>query len=255
MITVYPIPAFTDNYLWCLHNEQDAYVVDPGDAAPVEKYLTTNNLSLKGILITHHHMDHIGGVGKLLSQHPGIPVFGPVSNRIPHITAPRSEGRNAYLPELDIDLEIMEVPGHTNEHIAYYSKVGLFCGDTMFSAGCGRLFEGNARQMYNNFERYRALPENTKIYCTHEYTLANLDFALTVTPDSTQLKEYQSWAKAQRANNIPTLPSNIALEIKINPFMRTASADIKKSVEQHFQEEFDEPVAVFSGLRRWKDTF
>lgn len=255
MITVYPIPAFTDNYLWCIHNNTHAYVVDPGDATPVIRYLSENGLILKGILITHHHADHIGGVKELVIQYPGIVVYGPVSNRIPHITHEVKEGDSFSIADLDIDIKVMEVPGHTNEHIAYYCDLGLFCGDTMFSAGCGRLFEGTPEQMYHNFERYRALPAKTKVYCTHEYTLANLEFALAVLPDSESLQEYQSWAKAQRTANTPTLPTSIEQEIRINPFMNSASVDIKKSVEQHFAQEFNNEVAVFSGLRRWKDTF
>lgn len=252
---IHPIPAFTDNYIWCLHNHRDAYVVDPGDASPVFEFLNANGLTLRGILITHHHTDHIGGVKALLKQYPNILVTGPVSTRIPGVTIALSEGDSVELPELNTYAQVMEVPAHTTEHIAYLSPLGLFCGDTMFSGGCGRLFEGTPEQMQNNFHRFKQLPEDTLVYCTHEYTQANVDFALAISPENQDLLNFANWVKTKRDKNKPTLPSTIATELKINPYMREEQPDVIAGVEKHWQVQFDSPLEVFSAIRRWKDNF
>ena len=253
MVHVYPIPAFTDNYIWCLHNDTDAVIVDPGDASPVLAYLEQQQLILRDILITHHHADHIGGLRKLVS--PEVTVFGPVSNRIPYINKALGEGDKFHLDCLDLELQVMHVPGHTREHIAYYGEGKLFCGDTLFSGGCGRLFEGTPEQMHKVFQRYRQLPGDTHVYCTHEYTLANLQFAETLTPDCAELQSYKRWVTEQREQDKPTLPGNIEQELKINPYMRVADAQMIAALTQITGTEPMNEIAAFAAIRKLKDNF
>jgi len=261
MAQIVPIPAFDDNYIWCIHNQSHAYVVDPGDHAPVIQYLQQHSLILAGILVTHHHNDHIGGIKQLKNwkKDQQLPVIGPNSPRFPFVTQAVDEGDNVSLEALTLTLKIMEVPGHTRDHIAFFGEINassvLFCGDTLFSAGCGRLFEGSAEQMHLNFERFRYLPPETSVYCTHEYTLANLEFAVAAWPENTDLAHYQHQANQLRKENLPTLPSNIGLESKINPFMNTDDAAIRASAEAKFATTYADPVDVFAALRRWKDNF
>ena len=261
MVQIIPIPAFDDNYIWCIHNQTSAYVVDPGDHAPVIQYLQQYSLTLEGILVTHHHNDHIGGIKQLKNWHQGniLPIIGPNTPRFPFVTQAVDEGDSVPLEALTISLQIMEVPGHTKDHIAFFGEINaspvLFCGDTLFSAGCGRLFEGNAEQMQHNFERFRQLPPETNIYCTHEYTLANLEFAMAVWPQNSDLAQYQQQASQLREDSLPTLPSNIGLEMKINPFMNTDHVAIRASAEAKFATTCEAPVEVFAALRSWKDNF
>lgn len=261
MVQIIPIPAFDDNYIWCIHNKTHAWVVDPGDHAPVIQYLEHNTLTLAGILVTHHHNDHIGGIKQLKNwqKNDQLSVFGSGDSRVPLITKAVEEGDNIVLDALGITLKVMEVPGHTLDHIAFFGGINntmaLFCGDTLFSAGCGRLFEGNAEQMHINFERFRRLPPETKVYCTHEYTLANLEFALAVWPQNQDITQYQQQATKLREDNLPTLPSNIALEMKINPFMNTENVALRASAEARFNTKCAAPAEVFAALRRWKDSF
>lgn len=253
MLQVYPIPAFTDNYIWCLHNNTDAVIVDPGDAVPVQNWLDEKELSLKAILITHHHADHIGGLKNLIS--PEIEVYGPVSNRIPHITHALVDGETLTLKCLGIDLQVMHVPGHTREHIAFFGDGKLFCGDTLFSGGCGRLFEGTPKQMHKVFQRYSQLPGDTQVYCTHEYTLANVQFAETLTPDSQALQSYKDWVVKQRSEDKPTLPGTIAQEMKINPYMRVAEPQILTALAQITGTMPTGDVEAFAAIRQLKDNF
>lgn len=253
MISIYPIPAFSDNYIWCIHNGTDAAVVDPGDALPVIEYLNNHQLNLKTILITHHHADHIGGLKQLVTEDTA--VYGPVSNRIPFITQPLEDGAKISLPFFDMEFEVMHVPGHTREHIAYFGEGKLFCGDTLFSVGCGRLFEGTPDQMHGVFQRYRALPAETKIYCTHEYTMANLAFAEALTPTNPQLQEYKQWVVSQRNKGEPTLPSNIALEIKVNPYMRTDEAEMINAIKEQTGQKPMNDIEAFAAIRRLKDNY
>lgn len=255
MLEVFPIPAFVDNYIWCLHNETKAWVVDPGDATPVEQYLQSNNLTLEGVLITHHHADHIGGLKRLVTTYPNVEVYGPISTRIPFLTRQVSEGERVTLASLGCEFEVLEVPAHTKEHIAYFGAVGLFCGDTLFSAGCGRLFEGTPEQMWHNFKRFNQLPGDTKVYCTHEYTQANNQFALTISPEDKHFNQHQEYIAKQRAANLPTLPTSIEQERKVNPFMRVEDALIAKLVSDHTKMSTDTPVEVFAAMRHWKDVF
>ena len=215
-----PIPAFSDNYIWLLVQDGKAWVVDPGDAAPVLQVLHKKNLQLAGILVTHHHADHSGGVIELL-QHCPVPVYGPcnspVSNLISHAL---QDGDLIRLGE--VDFSVIAVPGHTLDHIAFYSasEKALFCGDTLFSAGCGRIFEGTYEQMYQSLSKLAALPDDTKVCCAHEYTLSNLRFAVAIEPSNPDVAGYQNHCEALRKENQPTLPSTVGLEKRINPFLR-----------------------------------
>jgi len=261
MVQIIPLPAFDDNYIWCIHDQTSAWVVDPGDHAPVVKYLEHHSLTLAGILVTHHHNDHIGGIKQLKNwqKNDVLPIAGPNSSRFPFVTIAVEEGDGVTLEPLGLSLKVMEVPGHTNDHIAFYGDINnimaLFCGDTLFSGGCGRLFEGSAEQMHINFERFRRLPPETKVYCTHEYTLANLEFAVAAWPNNTDITQYQQQAMKIREDSLPTLPSEIALEMKINPFMNTENVDLRASAEAKFNTTCAAPVDVFAALRRWKDNF
>lgn len=259
MIEIYPIPAFVDNYIWLIYepNQKKGYVVDPGDHGPVEHLLEEQGIELCGILITHHHADHVGGVNKLC-ENRDIPVYGPASESIPHITQPLREGDQVELPDLDLAFKVLDVPGHTAGHIAYYHSGGeplLFCGDCLFSGGCGRLFEGTAEQMFASLSKFQRLPSETRVYCTHEYTQANLKFALAVEPENPDLQEYNQQVAKTREAGKPTLPSTIALENKINPFLRSDVAAVKQNLEQHTGQSLPQPVDVFRATRAWKDNF
>jgi hydroxyacylglutathione hydrolase len=251
-----PIPAFNDNYIWMLHDERRALVVDPGDAQPVLTVLAQHGLTLAAILVTHHHGDHTGGVD-LLRQRTGARVYGPATEDMPEPLQRLTGGD--VVEELGLRLEVLLVPGHTAGHIAYWGPVPdadpvLFCGDTLFSAGCGRLFEGTPAQMLASLTRLAALPEATRVCCAHEYTLGSLRFALAVEPDNCDLQAYQARAQALRQQQLPTLPSSIGLEKAVNPFLRTHLPEVAHAVRQ-FDPKAHDPVAVFAALRTWKDKF
>lgn len=254
-VSVFPIKAFNDNYIWCLYNQTHCVVVDPGDAAPVLAYCQDNNLTLSSILITHHHWDHTGGIDPLLAAFPTIPVYGPKNKEIKQITRRLSQGDAVELPELGVKFSILEVPGHTLDHIAYYGDSGLFCGDTLFSAGCGRLFEGTPQQMFDSLAKLTALPADTAVYCTHEYTLANIAFAEAVEPNNHALMAYKHWAKQQREKDAPTLPSSIQKELAVNPFLRCHSPELVANVSQNRGARLGSEQAIFAALRSWKDNF
>lgn len=224
---VLPIPAFTDNYLWLIHDGRDAVVVDPGDAAPVEAVLRHSGLSLRAILVTHSHADHVGGIEALLADRPHLPVYGPARETVPARTHAVGESDRVQLRRPLLALEVIEVPGHTVGHVAYYGQNRLFCGDTLFACGCGRI-DQPAAVMHRSLQRLAALPPATLVYCTHEYTLANIRFALTVDGDNAALRQRATEVAAQRTAGLVTLPSTIALERATNPFLRcheTALAD------------------------------
>lgn len=254
-VNIFPIKAFNDNYIWALDNQTHCIVVDPGDSAPVLEFCKKNQLTLCAILITHHHWDHTGGIDALVSRFPGIPVYGPHNKTIKQITHHLSQGDRIVLPKLDIEFSIIEVPGHTLDHIAYYGDSGLFCGDTLFSAGCGRLFEGSPQQMFTSLAKLTALPANTAVYCTHEYTLANIAFAEAAEPNNQALLEYKQWVKQQRKNNNATLPTSIHKELAINPFLRCYSQELISNVSQNMGVEVTSEQDVFASLRSWKDNF
>jgi hydroxyacylglutathione hydrolase len=253
-LEIVPIPAFADNYFWLLLRGGDAVVVDPGDAAPVERELAARGARLGAILVTHHHFDHIGGLAALTARHP-VPVYGPAAEAgtIRHLTAPLREGDR--LEVLGTPLAVWEVPGHTLGHIAYVGEGFVLCGDTLFSAGCGRLFEGTAAQLHRSLARLAALPPDTRVYCTHEYTLANLAFAAAVEPERTALREEIARVRALRAQGRPSLPSTIGHEWRVNPFLRTGEAAVAAAARRQSGGPLAGDLEVFAALRRWKDGF
>lgn len=261
MVQVKAIKAFSDNYIWCItHSEEHlAWVVDPGQAEPVLTHLSQHGLTLAGILITHHHYDHTDGVAALCEAFKGINVYGPSNSPFKGITNTLNEGDTVSV--FDTEFAIIHTPGHTLDHICYLNPALAFTGDTLFSGGCGRLFEGSAEQMQHSFDKLRQLPEVCKIYCTHEYTQANLAFALAVEPTNADLIEYAQWVDAKRSNDEITLPSTIALERKINPFMRSDISGISQNIPIEYQHKSknmlqnNEPWQNFAGLRTWKDHF
>lgn len=256
MLDIVPIPAFQDNYIWTLHDRQHAVVVDPGDAAPVRTYLDTHKLKLAAILCTHHHGDHVGGVCEL-AQLYNVPVYGPRHENIPCVSHPVGEGDVVAIAELGIRLEVLDIPGHTRGHIAYLGMGAVFCGDTLFGCGCGRLFEGTAAQLHHSLQRLAHLPGDTRVYCAHEYTEANIRFALACEPGNALLKQRQADARALRAAGQPTLPSTIALERTTNPFLRCTEAEVIRNLERQSGSGLASSgeAAVFTALREWKNNF
>lgn len=257
-LTVLAVPAFKDNYLWLIHDGQHAAAVDPGDAAPILEALADHKLALTAILLTHHHADHIGGVPQLLARFK-VPVYGPRNDGIGTLTHPLSEGDRVAVPGLDLELTVLDVPGHTRGHIAYVRRTGahwLFCGDTLFGGGCGRLFEGTPEQMVASLSKLAALPEDTLVYCAHEYTLSNLRFAEAVDPYNAALKLRIADDSARRAAGLPTVPSNIGIEKATNPFLRHQEGGIVRSLEQAGKlAPGAGPVHAFAALRAWKNNF
>ena len=224
LIHIDPIEAFQDNYIWLIHNDQNSVIVDPGDAGPVISALERKNLNLVAILITHHHADHIGGVMELQEKYPHIKIFAPQKDKYDFVNISLKNGDEINIPELQINYKIIEIPGHTRGHIAYYDKKNLFCGDTLFACGCGKIFDGTHEQMYNSLKKISALPKDTKIYCAHEYTKKNITFALSLDPDDTNLK----LRKALVSNMKNTIPSSLEEELKTNPFLKCTSLEAFK---------------------------
>ena len=253
MFEVIRIPAFKDNYIWLLRQGTSAVVVDPGDACPVLEVLEREGLTLSSILVTHHHADHQGGVAGLLAHYPAA-VFGPASESITALTQPLHGGETICLASLETEFRVFAVPGHTLGHLAYYGSGCLFCGDTLFGAGCGRLFEGTAAQMYDSLGQLGALPEQTAVYCAHEYTEANLRFALSVEPGNRHLRQRVDEVAVARAKGLATVPFSIALEKVTNPFLRCKEAEVVAAAQRRVPEVHD-AVAVFATLREWKNNF
>ena len=258
MITVTPLPAFTDNYLWLVHANGRGVVVDPGDAAVIEAGLLEHGVSLSAILVTHHHPDHIGGVAQLREAH-GVPVYGPraEAGKISALTHLLDDGDRVSLPELSLELDVLAVPGHTLGHIAYHdARAGLlFCGDTLFAGGCGRLFEGTPQQMYRSLQRLAALPPQTQVFCAHEYTLSNLAFAQAVEPDRSALAGEVARVRALRAEGVASVPSTIARELDFNPFLRCSVPAVGEQAARQGTVSGVDAVSVFASLRSWKDRF
>lgn len=250
------VPAFNDNYLWLIHDGHYAAVVDPGDATPILAALAKLQLKLAAILLTHHHRDHVGGVTQLL-QHFAVPVYGSKNEIITGISQQLSEGDAVDIPELALQLSVLEVPGHTLDHIAYVApeQGWLFCGDTLFAGGCGRLFEGTPAQMRTSLYKLAALPDATEVYCAHEYTLANLRFAVEVEPENAALVARIEREQAKRAQGLATVPSTIELEKATNPFLRDQIPSIVERLMRKGRLQENTPVAAFAALRAWKDTF
>jgi hydroxyacylglutathione hydrolase len=250
------LPAFADNYIWILHDGRQALVVDPGDAAPVIEALDRLGLALTGILVTHHHADHVGGLVDLMPRLQGE-IHGPAHERMPVSVIPHEAGDT--LQWQGVNFTVLEVPGHTLGHIAYFAEAApggplLFCGDTLFSAGCGRLFEGTPAQMHDSLSRLAELPSATRVCCAHEYTISNLRFARAAEPGNTDAAEHMARCEALRAEGRPTLPSTIGLERRINPFMRCAEPALAASALEHGASSED-PVEVFAALREWKNNY
>lgn len=256
MIKVEPVPAFNDNYIWLIIQTDNNHVaiVDPGDATPVLTKLTTDKLIPTAILITHHHPDHVGGVKELV-RHYDIPVYGPGNEQIPDRTHALSEADVVDLKDISIQFNIMEMPGHTAGAIAYYGEDMVFVGDTLFLSGCGRLFEGTPAQMHHSLTKLTALPENTQVYCGHEYTLANLKFAETVEPDNQQIKKRIEECRSLQNENIPSVPGTIAVEKQTNPFLRCHLKAVVHAANQYSKQNISNEIDVFAAIRNWKDNF
>jgi len=256
-----PIPAFDDNYIWLVRHGHDAVVVDPGDSAPVLAALVGQHarekLQLRAILLTHHHRDHVGGVTELVAA-TGATVYGPARERLPCCDVRLKEGDRIQIDAL-VALTVLDVPGHTAGHIAYHGTAAgqpvLFCGDTLFAAGCGRLFEGTAAQMFASLAKLRALPAELQVCCAHEYTLANLRWARAVEPANVALRDWQARAMALRAAGQPTLPTTLALEGRTNPFLRAHVPAVMAAAARWSRREPDNSVDVFAALRDWKNRF
>ena len=254
MLEVVPVRAFKDNYVWALRNASHAAVVDPGEARPVLDYLAREKLALAAILATHHHPDHVGGIAELLAAHR-VPVYGPKNEPIATLTRAVSEGDTVSVPELGVQFSVLDIPGHTRAHIAYYGGGALFCGDTLFACGCGRLFEGTAEQMYASLQKLLKLPDDTKVYCGHEYTLANIGFAKAVEPANAALKARESRDQKLRDAGKPTLPSTLGEEKATNPFLRCLEPAVVESANKYLGARIADPVRVFAAIRDWKNRF
>jgi len=258
MPAIIPIPAFADNYVWLLREGRAAVVVDPGDADPVADFLEREGLELAAILATHHHGDHVAGIEALVARRR-VPVYGPANEAIPARTHAVRDGERVLLGELGLELDVLDVPGHTAGHVAYNGRLQdgavLFCGDTLFAAGCGRLFEGTPAAMWASLRKLASLEPATRVYCAHEYTLANLRFAAAVEPGSEALKARAARDAALRQRGLPTVPSTIADELATNPFLRAREPAVRAAAEAHAGRRLDDDVAVFAELRAWKNGY
>lgn len=250
-----PVRAFADNYIWMILNDTRTHcaIVDPGDARPVLKWLAQEGIEPEAILITHHHGDHVGGIRELFSAYPSMTVYGPARERISGISHSLSEGEEVRLDGVGVRFEVLDVPGHTAGHIAYLGEGALFCGDTLFAGGCGRVFDGTFEQLCASLKKIRDLPDETRIYCAHEYTLDNLGFAKWVEPDNPELLGRDDADMALQEEGIPTVPSSLALEKATNPFLRYDVSGVVARAEQQAGHSLADDCAVFTTLRQWKD--
>lgn len=255
MLNVTPVAALRDNYVWLLQDAKSPAVaiVDPGEAGRVLEFLAARRLEPVAILVTHHHWDHTNGIEDLLQRYPGTPVYGPAKERIPARTHPLGEGSQVQFPEINLELEVFEVPGHTAGAVAYYGHGMLFSGDTLFTAGCGRLFEGTAEQMHASLSKLASLPDSTLLYCGHEYTLANLEFAAKVEPGNADINNRIEETQALRKRGLPTVPAMLVHERRTNPFLRCGQASVKEAAERWSDAALHNEIEVFAALRRWKD--
>jgi len=254
MLDIVPIPALRDNYIWTLRKGRQAAVVDPGEAAPVQQYLAREGLSLVAILATHHHPDHVGGIAELVTS-ARVPVFGPKGEPIPELSHPVGQDDAVEIAALAARFTVLDIPGHTRAHVAYYGLGSLFCGDTLFACGCGRVFEGTAAQMLDSLSKLAALPDDTRVYCGHEYTLANIKFARAVDPDNAALAAREARAQKLRDAGRPTLPSTLGEERATNPFLRCDQPVVVESANKYLGSRLADPVRVFAAIREWKNKF
>lgn len=259
MLTISPIPIFEDNYVWVFETSSDdcVFVVDPGDAKPVLSYLETHSKSLQGILITHHHWDHISGIAELLT-HFNVPVYGPAEGSVKEITHPVRESESVVIDD-KIHFDVLETPGHTLDHLTYIyqddSQCQVFCGDTLFAGGCGRLFEGSPAMMWQSLNKLIQLPSTTQFFCTHEYTLANLAFAKAVEPDNYLIEQRIAEVNQQREAGQPSVPTTLELELNTNPFLRCHLESVRNSASKYAKRPMDTAEDVFTAIRGWKDVF
>jgi len=258
MASIIPVPAFGDNYIWIVRRGAAAVVVDPGDAEPVLAFLAKNRLQPVAILATHHHADHVGGIAALRARF-AVPVYGPEREAIPERTHSVRQGDGVALPEIGATLAVLDVPGHTAGHVAYAGEIAgepvVFCGDTLFAGGCGRLFEGTAAQMWASLSKLAALPPATRVYCAHEYTVSNLRFAAAVEPGNADLARRREDADARRARGEPTVPSTIADELATNPFLRVEVPAVSASAQAKAGRALPSAADRFAVLRAWKNAF
>lgn len=256
--SVSPINAFNDNYIWAITkpNSNQCVVVDPGDGDKVHAYLLANKLTLSAILVTHHHHDHVGGINMLTDIYNDIPVYGPMREAQDVVTHPLADGESILIAPLNINMQVIEVPGHTLGHIAFHDQYSLFCGDTLFSGGCGRMFEGTPVMFEQSLSKLAQLPTSTKIYCAHEYTMSNLAFASAVLPNSIAIENYVLKCEALLKANKATIPSTIEIERDINPFLNVTNIDVKNAISLKFGLSITDDAATnFKWLRQWKDSF
>jgi hydroxyacylglutathione hydrolase len=255
VLQIIPIPAFDDNYIWLLRvpGVDAITVVDPGDEEPVLEYLQREQLRLDSILLTHKHGDHTGGVRELLAAYSGVRVYGPANEKIQTVANPVRDGDELQLDGLEQSLKVMEVPGHTEGHVAYLGDDFLFCGDTLFTCGCGRVFSGTHEQLYLSLQRIAELPPETRIYCAHEYTLDNIGFGKWVEPDNPALLQREREAIETRKRGEPTVPSNLQLELDTNPFLRSDQPAVIAAAERYAGGDLNSGAEVFTAIRKWKD--
>ncbi|MFT3741830.1 MAG: hydroxyacylglutathione hydrolase [Gammaproteobacteria bacterium] len=255
MLKIIPLPALKDNYIWLIihTNSHHCLIIDPGAAKPVLTALAHHALQPLGILLTHHHADHVQGVAEIL-EHFAMPVFGPERDNIPSVTHSLQDQTPLSFSEMSLSLQTLAIPGHTLGHMAYYGAGRLFSGDTLFTGGCGRVFEGTPTQMYHSLQKLAQLPSDTLVYCGHEYTLQNLQFAQRVEPHNSAITERVLSARAAQAQQIPTVPAPLSLELQTNPFLRCDQPTVREAAIQHAGKSLSTAEEVFATIRAWKNS-